>query len=140
MRIFWAIFLAAVMVAHAVAPEWEYINLDVPPGAKESVWRDALAKQWNGRTEVRIEGGRIDVLTDTLAIEIDWQHKWHEGLGQAIHYADATGKTGVLALISHSSGPDQMQKRSEERFNMVNNLCRKKGIRMVVLFRREKAQ
>ena len=31
--------------------------------------------------------GRVDVLTDTQAIELDWLkgNKFHEGIGQALH-------------------------------------------------------
>ena len=51
--------------------------------------------------------GRVDVLTDTQAIELDWLkgNKWREGIGQgcavrygrgscAVRVARATGKTG----------------------------------------------
>ena len=46
--------------------------------------------------------GRVDVLTDTQAIELDWLkgNKFHEGIGQALHYGDVTGQQPVLALIS----------------------------------------
>ena len=44
----------------------------------------------------------MDVLTDTQAIELDWLkgNKFHEGIGQALHYGDVTGQQPVLALIS----------------------------------------
>jgi hypothetical protein len=45
---------------------------------------------------------RVDVLTGTQAIELDWLkgNKFHEGIGQALHYGDVTGQQPVLALIS----------------------------------------
>ena len=128
---FFAILLSAV-ITNCWA--WDYIKIDLPSGAKESLWRDALARLWNGKTEIVVEGGRIDVLTDTSAVEVDWPHKWHEGLGQALHYADVTGKQAVLALISYSQGPDNLQKESVKRFNMVDEECKKHGIRLVILF------
>ena len=130
-----SLYLAFLVFTVAVnCRAWDFIKIDLPSGARESLWRDALAKLWNGKTEVIVEGGRIDVLTETSAVELDWPHKWHEGLGQALHYADATGKQGVLALISYSQGPDNLQKDSVKRFNMVEEVCKKRGIRLIVLF------
>jgi len=116
------------------APAWDYLKFDLPSGAPEKVWRDALAAKLGGRTEVKIDGGRIDMMTDTEVFELDWPHKWHEGFGQAMHYADATGKKGVLALISYSQGPENLQEKSRQRFDMVKAECDKRGIRLLVLF------
>jgi len=46
--------------------------------------------------------GRIDLLTEDFAIEVDFIQKWHEGIGQALHYASATGKRPALALVRTS--------------------------------------
>jgi len=71
-----------------------------PPKTRlEAFWSAALAKALGGKEEVRISHGRIDVLTSTYAIEVDWLHKWHEGLGQAQHYGLNTGKWPAVALI-----------------------------------------
>ena len=42
--------------------------------------------------------GRVDVLTGTRAIELDWLkgNKFHEGIGQALHYGDVTGQHGLF--------------------------------------------
>jgi hypothetical protein len=125
------LFLAGTAVA---AFAWEYYRFDLPSGSKEAAWRDALASELGGQPEVAIEGGRIDVLTEDLAIEVDWQHKWHEGLGQALHYADATGREGAVALITYGLGPDRLQERSLHRLDMVERLYRKSNIRLIVLF------
>jgi len=113
---------------------WDSYSFDIPSQAPESMWRDALAAKLNAKHEVVIEGGRIDVMTDTEAIEIDWPHKWHEGLGQALHYADATGKKPVLALIAYSQDPQKLKSKSRERFDMVEKYCSKHGVRLLVLF------
>ena len=42
---------------------------------------------------------RVDCLTATHAIEIDWAEKWAEGIGQALYYAKITGKAPAVALI-----------------------------------------
>jgi len=137
MRLIFGVFLIIAAMARAdtnLTPAWEYLKFDLPSGAKEALWRDALAAKLNGKTEVKIEGGRIDVVTSNCVIEVDWPEKWHEGLGQALHYADTTGKQGVLALISYSQGLENLQSKSRERFNMVEKECRLHGLRLIILF------
>lgn len=90
--------IAILMLCATTCFAWDTIYLDVPSNAKEADWRDALARKWNGKTEVVIEYGRIDVENDLYVIELDYLHKWHESLGQVLHYAE-TGKQGVAALI-----------------------------------------
>lgn len=64
---------------------------------KEAEYRDAWCQ---GQTEVRLpDGTRVDCLTDTYAVEIDFARKWAEGIGQAIHYGAVTGKQPATALI-----------------------------------------
>lgn len=126
--------VAVVLLAGTAATGWDYYQFDLPSQAPEALWRDVLAEELGGQHEVPVEGGRIDVLTDTQAIELDWPHKWHEGLGQALHYADATGKQGVLALISYSQGPESLREDSRKRMDMVERICAKSGIKLIVLF------
>ncbi len=128
-----AIMLVGLMVPARVLA-WDSVMLEMHSGERESEWRDALAKAWDGQTEVRIEGGRIDVMTGEAAIELDWPHKWHEGLGQALHYSDSTGKQGILALIAYGQGPEKLQTNSILHFDMVEKTCNRHGIRLVVLF------
>ena len=42
---------------------------------------------------------RVDVLTDTHAIEFDFANKWAEAVGQALHYQYMTGKRAKVILI-----------------------------------------
>ena len=50
--------------------------------------------------EVRLpDGSRVDYLGPRDAIEIDWAAKWAEGLGQALFYAEVTGKRATLILL-----------------------------------------
>ena len=63
----------------------------------EAAWTTALAAHLGGEAEQEIDGvvaGRVDVLTGTQAIELDWLkgNKFHEGIGQALHYGDVTGQ------------------------------------------------
>ena len=85
---------------------WRTIALPGVDGSDtEAAWTTALAAHLGGEAEQEIGGvvaGRVDVLTDTQAIELDWLkgNKFHEGIGQALHYGDVTGQQPVLALIS----------------------------------------
>ena len=126
-----ALFLA---LGTATASAWESLTFDLPSGGRESLWRDELARQWDGRIEQRIEGGRIDVLTDHYAIEVEFPHKWHEGLGQSLHYASASGRQGVLAVIAYAQGEDNLHGRTRRKFELIEELCSANGIKMVVLF------
>ncbi|PQO39334.1 hypothetical protein C5Y96_05630 [Blastopirellula marina] len=60
-----------------------------------------LAPKYNATLEARQwDGTRVDLLTDTHAIEADWAYKWAEAIGQAAYYAELTGKKpGVLILV-----------------------------------------
>ena len=127
-----ALFLALGLLPSASA--WESLTFDLPSGGRESLWRDELARCWNGQIEYRIEGGRVDVLTDLYAIEVEFPHKWHEGLGQALHYASATGRQGVLAIIAYAQGEANLHGKSRRRFEMIEDLCSANHIQMLVLF------
>lgn len=56
---------------------------------------------FQGEKEYRLEDAtRVDILTDTLAIEVDFAHKWYEAVGQAAHYSRMTGKDPAVVLIA----------------------------------------
>lgn len=43
---------------------------------------------------------RADLMNDVYAIEVDWAHKWAEGIGQALYYAAVSDrKPAVLLLV-----------------------------------------
>jgi hypothetical protein len=43
---------------------------------------------------------RVDIVTDTFAIEVDFAHKWAESVGQALYYnIELNKKAGVLLLV-----------------------------------------
>mgnify|MGYP001269406111 CR=1 FL=1 len=91
-------------------PEWKVCS---------GAWSDVVA-------------GRVDVLTDTQAIELDWLkgNKFHEGIGQALHYGDVTGQQPVLALISayyNIFGAEQ------QKLEYVSGLCAAHGVEVWAL-------
>jgi len=66
----------------------------------EVEWSAYLAEGLGGPTEVRLfDDSRVDILTETYAIEVDWAKKWPEAIGQSQYYGIITGKEpGVLIL------------------------------------------
>ncbi len=107
------------------------VHLSVNLSAPEKDWTDALAKEMNGRSEVQVDRGRVDVMTDTYAIEIDFLKKWHEGLGQAIHYGDESSRIGVLALIDGNNAHQDL--KHFKLLKKIERLCTKKGVKLILL-------
>ena len=66
-------------------------------------------KLWCGQQKgimeyVLDDSTRVDCLTDRYAVEVDWDHKWAEGVGQAQYYAEKTGRKPGLLLITDKNG------------------------------------
>jgi len=130
-RACWAALLTACWAVPAAG--WDYLPLNVSADDPESRWRDELARVVNGRKEVTVTGGRVDVLTAEMAIELDRLHKWHEGIGQVLHYATLTRKTPVLALMAYARTPQNLRTNTLRRLALVEKTCRAHGIRLLVL-------
>ena len=63
----------------------------------ESAYRDAWCM---GKTEVQMpNGNRADCITTNYAVEVEFAKKYHEGVGQALDYAQQTGKKPAILLI-----------------------------------------
>ena len=66
---------------------------------------------FQGKVEQKLsDGTRVDILTDDLAIEVDFARKWYEAIGQAAHYARLTGKKPAILLIVNKSGEEKYVK------------------------------
>jgi hypothetical protein len=76
-------------------------------------------------TEVHVKYGRIDLLTGDYAIEVDKIDKFHEGIGQALHYARETGKKPGLAIFIMDPTD-----RDIEKLKYVRRLCQSLGIKV----------
>lgn len=70
------------------------------------------------RMEVPVKYGRVDLLTDDYAIEVDRLEKFHEAIGQALHYAQETGKKPAIALFLEDQNPED-----KEKLKYVIRLC-----------------
>ena len=66
--------------------------------------------QWcQGRVEVTLsDRTRVDCLTDSHAIEVEFASKWKNAIGQSLHYALMTGKKAGIALI--------LRKETDQRY------------------------
>jgi len=100
-----------------------FLNLE---SGREFVWRDRLAKAINGEIEKSVTFGIIDVLTSTEAIEVEYYKKWHEGIGQALHYAYDTKKQGVLALIV-------CEKDNPRKVEYIRSICETNNVKLIIL-------
>lgn len=66
----------------------------------EFAYRDAWCAKNGGITEVVLSGGsRVDCLTETHAVEVEFARKWKESIGQALYYAKKTDRAPGIVLI-----------------------------------------
>lgn len=73
--------------------------LSLPTGeySTEKSYQVATCK---GRIEYKLDDStRVDCLTAKNAIEYDFAQKWHEALGQSLHYARMTERKAGIVLI-----------------------------------------
>ena len=69
--------------------------------ARERTYQMTWCAANNGTAEVVLsDGTRVDCVTATHAVEVDFAPKWAEAIGQALHYALITGKRpGILLIV-----------------------------------------
>lgn len=112
------------------------VYLRIAEATHESAWSSALAATLSGRTEVPVPNGRIDVLTEHYAIEVDRLDKWHEGIGQAAHYSQATGKTACLALIIDVNRWP-LDETTVSKLRTIEQTALSRGVKLLILRRVE---
>lgn len=71
---------------------------------REHYFRDLLARQVGGRTEVPLAFGRADVMTDTMVWEVEPASRYPAGVRQALHYGAMTGLPAAIATY----GPNKL--------------------------------
>lgn len=93
----------------------------------ESHYRDRLAAVLDGKAETRLsDGTRCDVLTDDLAIEVDFGHRMYNAVGQSLHYAAVTGCEPAIYLVVRDDADARWAPR-------CRRLCDKFGIILFVV-------
>ena len=67
------------------------------------------------------DGTYVDCLTNEFAVEAEYDYKWKEGIGQALHYAESTNKMAAILFIKRNeSNKDYLLElnRVIERFEL----------------------
>lgn len=67
-------------------------------GLPESYYQEKLCAGMELEVELA-NGARVDCVSETHAIEVDFTEDWAEALGQALLYAAATGKRPGIILV-----------------------------------------
>ena len=86
-------------------------------GSEKSI-NELWCLERDGMSEYRTSYGTyVDCLTEDLAIEVEYDYNWKESIGQALHYAEATGRSaGILLIIRNKSNVNYL-----EQLNAVIN-------------------
>jgi len=80
----------------------------------EKYYQNLWCEKVGGITEYVLDDGtRVDCLTDEYAIEFDFAPKWAESIGQALYYAEKTGKKPGIVLIMENEGDERYLERVE---------------------------
>lgn len=76
---------------------------------KEDFYTNIWCAANGGQEEVRTAmGTRADCVLDNYAVEVDFDTKWAEGLGQALHYGvEFDRPAAVLLIIQNHDGKDR---------------------------------
>ncbi len=102
-----------------------FLSTAVSPSFTENHWQVAFNKKvTQGQLEYSIIGGRVDILTEYHAIEVEKISTWQEGIKQALRYAKATNKRPGLALYIDKDA------KAFEKFKKAKQSCEQKGIKL----------
>ena len=60
---------------------------------------DYIQSLIGGQREVSVAGGRVDLIQNDIAFEIEWANNWKESIGQSLFYSLQTNKKAGIILI-----------------------------------------
>lgn len=61
---------------------------------------DYIESLIGGKREVIVKSGRIDLVHNSVAFEIEWANKWKESIGQSLWYAQqSNNEPGIILII-----------------------------------------
>jgi len=87
--------------------------------ALERDYQLAWCKDHNGTAEYVLDDRtRVDCLTATHAVEVDFAPKWAEAIGQSLYYSAKTGKRAGILLILRSADDERFLVRLREAIRM----------------------
>ena len=94
--------------------------LGMSAGMAATLWEterqacDRLAPRYQAETEVRLDdGSRVDLLSQSEAIEVDWAKHWPEAIGQALYYSIKTGRPASIILLVRSDLDQRFVRRCQ---------------------------
>ena len=69
---------------------------------------DSINTRWcgskGGISEFRTKDDTfVDCLTDTYAVEAEFDNKWKEAIGQSLHYAESTNRRAAILFIKRQN-------------------------------------
>lgn len=65
----------------------------------ERWYQEKAAEVLGGKMEVVVPDGRVDIVTKTHAIEVEFSAKWKNAIGQALWYAMQTNKKAGIVIV-----------------------------------------
>lgn len=87
------------------------------PTDRETTWSRWLAERMGGIAEYRIDGVRVDILTSSLAIEVEWVKKLYEAFAQASLYGALTNRQPAVILLLRGKDTEEVYL---QRANMIS--------------------
>jgi len=89
----------------------------------EKFYQKIFCNKMKGSLEYKLsDGSRIDCLTSTYAVEVDFANKWHESIGQSLYYSLESGKKPAVLLIMERKYKDV------DKLKKLNKVAKKYGI------------
>jgi len=90
---------------------------------KEKYYQKIFCNKINGILEYTLKDkSRVDCLTSTYAIEVDFSNKWAESIGQSLFYGIETNKKPAVLLIMEQNKKDiqyiKRFKKVSKKFNI----------------------
>ena len=99
-----------------------------PRGETELEACRRLAPKYAAKVEVVMpDETRCDLLSEEYAIEVDWAHKHHEAVSQAVLYAIWTGREPAVLLLVTDRSP-----QSKLYLLRAKLVCERLGIRLFI--------
>lgn len=73
----------------------------------ERWYQERAASILGGKMEAPVENGRVDILTATHAVEVEFAAKWKNSIGQSLWYALQTNRRAAVILIIEDAKRDR---------------------------------
>lgn len=92
------LILLVLLIALPASAKHKYLEKDY-----QNYW----CSMYCGQAELKLpDNTRVDCLTDEYAVEVDFQKKWAESIGQSLYYAIKTEKKPAVLLILENEEKD----------------------------------